>query len=82
MTTEIIVYFLIILMIVMTWYKFAKHKFSYRKECPHTRYCCTCGQKQIEVHKGKFLRDIPLTHWVNHGSIKDSNCHCHDYTDS
>jgi len=65
---------------LFTWYKFAKHKFIYRNECPTTRYCYCCGQKQIEVHEGELLNGKPLTHWEDTGKVYDENCHCHDYT--
>lgn len=65
---------------LLTWYKFANHRFIYNKTRPSVRYCAHCGQKQIEVHDGKFLRDIPITYWIDSGTVFDNNCHCHDYT--
>jgi hypothetical protein len=80
MTLSAWVWIGIIIFALFTCYKFAKHKFIYKKERPHVRYCASCGQKQIEVHNGEFMYDVPLTYWIDSGSVKDENCHCHDYT--
>jgi len=77
--TTLIAIVLISVFALFTWYKFAKHKFVYRKGYPSTRYCYCCGQKQIEVHEGKLLNGKPLTHWEDAGKVYDKNCHCHDY---
>lgn len=66
----------IILLALFTWYKFCKHRFSYRDK--NTRYCYACGQKQERFMKQDFKDGY--SYWKSTGRICDSNCHCHDYT--